>query len=77
MCAKAMETFEDLTPNDLLRVVTRDRDCEGSRPLGPAVGSGEEAAQGPMRLPAWQVAIMIITAVAAVIAAGIAIWQAF
>ncbi|MEE8469858.1 MAG: hypothetical protein V3S51_00835 [Dehalococcoidia bacterium] len=79
-CGKEMESFADLTPSALLEAAMSERECDGfqgRRSSETSLSLVEMTQQQAAKLPAWQVALIVVTAIAAITAAGIAIWEAF
>jgi hypothetical protein len=76
-CGKGIVPLAELPPSDVLEAVSSDRECEGSRSRRHLPSNRPNAQQQAVKLPAWLVFVVLTTAIAAVVAAGIAVWQAF
>lgn len=79
-CSKGAESFTDLAPGAVLEAVISQRDCAGFQEnvSSPAHKSREQKELGQVTvLPTWLIVLIIITAIAAITAAGIVVWEAF
>ena len=76
-CAEGIDVFAGLAPDDLFDAVLRERDCEGFQWPRASAGHSLPGEGGIVRLPTWQVSLIVVAAVAACIAATAALVLVF